>query len=39
VDDASENTVEEPIGDSYRPVVDVIFGQMLGLYCSVAHDL
>ena len=29
----------DPIGDAYRPVVDVIFGQMLGLYCSVAHDL
>ena len=39
VDDASENSGEEPIGDSYRPVVDVIFGQMLGLYCSVAHEL
>jgi tagatose-6-phosphate ketose/aldose isomerase len=35
VDDAGE----EPIGDSYRAVVDVIFGQMLGLYCSVAHEL
>lgn len=36
-------TVADPIGDgindAYRPVVDVIFGQMLGLYCSVAHDL
>ncbi len=39
VDDASEHAGEEPIGDSYRPVVDVIFGQMLGLYCSVAHEL
>lgn len=32
-----------PIGveveDSYRPVLDVIFGQTLGLYCSVAHQL
>lgn len=35
VDDASM----EPIGDAYRPVVDVIFGQLLGLYCSVAHEL
>lgn len=25
--------------DVYRPVVDVIFGQLLGLYCSVAHGL
>jgi tagatose-6-phosphate ketose/aldose isomerase len=25
--------------DAYRPVVDVIFGQLLGLYCSVAHEL
>ncbi len=39
VDDARKRAEEEPIGDSYRPVVDVIFGQMLGLYCSVAHDL
>jgi tagatose-6-phosphate ketose/aldose isomerase len=39
VDVASEGAGEEPIGDSYRPVVDVIFGQMLGLYCSVAHEL
>jgi tagatose-6-phosphate ketose/aldose isomerase len=31
--------VDDSIDDSYRPVVDVIFGQMLGLYCSVAHDL
>ncbi len=31
--------VENDIDDAYRPVVDVIFGQMLGLYCSVAHDL
>jgi tagatose-6-phosphate ketose/aldose isomerase len=39
VDDAGEDAHEEPIGDSYRAVVDVIFGQMLGLYCSVAHEL
>lgn len=31
--------VEDGIDDAYRPVVDVIFGQMLGLYCSVAHEL
>lgn len=31
--------VDDEINDAYRPVVDVIFGQMLGLYCSVAHDL
>jgi len=41
VDDTSESEGEgeKPIGDGYRPVVDVIFGQMLGLYCSVAHKL
>ena len=27
------------IDDLYRPIVDVIFGQLLGLYCSVAHGL
>ena len=27
------------VADAYRPPLDVIFGQMLGLYCSVAHDL
>jgi hypothetical protein len=26
-------------GDGIGPVLDVIFGQMLGLYCSVAHEL
>lgn len=31
--------VNEDIEDAYRPVVDVIFGQMVGLYCSVAHQL
>lgn len=25
--------------DAYRPVLDVIFGQLLGLYCSVARQL
>jgi tagatose-6-phosphate ketose/aldose isomerase len=29
----------EDIADGYRPVVDVIFGQLLGLYCSIAHEL
>jgi tagatose-6-phosphate ketose/aldose isomerase len=27
------------VDDAYRPVLDVIFGQLLGLYCSVAHRL
>jgi tagatose-6-phosphate ketose/aldose isomerase len=31
--------VDDSIDDAYRPVVDVIFGQLLGLYCSVAHEL
>jgi tagatose-6-phosphate ketose/aldose isomerase len=31
--------VDEEIVDEYRPVVDVIFGQLLGLYCSLAHGL
>lgn len=39
VDDAGADAGEEALGDSYRAVVDVIFGQMLGLYCSVAHEL
>lgn len=25
--------------DAYRPILDVIFGQLLGLYCSIRHDL
>ncbi len=25
--------------DAYRPPVDVIFGQILGLYCSISHGL
>jgi tagatose-6-phosphate ketose/aldose isomerase len=25
--------------DAYRPILDVIFGQLLGLYCSIAHNL
>jgi len=31
--------IEEDIPDEYRPVLDVIFGQLLGLYCSVAREL
>ncbi len=31
--------LEVAVADVYRPPVDVIFGQMLGLYGSVAHDL
>jgi len=31
--------VDGDIADEYRPVLDVIFGQLLGLYCSVARDL
>lgn len=31
--------IEEDIPDAYRPVLDVIFGQLLGLYCSVAREL
>nr|WP_218892090.1 tagatose-6-phosphate ketose isomerase [Granulicella arctica] len=31
--------LDDDIDDAYRPVVDVIFGQLLGLYCSVAHAL
>jgi tagatose-6-phosphate ketose/aldose isomerase len=31
--------VPDEIGDGYRPVLDVIFGQLLGLYHSVAHGL
>jgi tagatose-6-phosphate ketose/aldose isomerase len=27
------------VDDRYRPILDVIFGQLLGLYCSVARDL
>jgi tagatose-6-phosphate ketose/aldose isomerase len=29
----------DDIADGYRPVLDVIFGQLLGLYCSMAHEL
>ena len=31
--------VDDAIDDAYRPALDVIFGQLLGLYCSVAHKL
>lgn len=31
--------VDDGIADPYRPVVDVIFGQLLGFYCSVARGL
>jgi tagatose-6-phosphate ketose/aldose isomerase len=31
--------IQVDVDDVYRPVLDVIFGQMLGLYCSVAHHL
>lgn len=31
--------VNTDVDDAYRPVLDVIFGQLLGLYCSVAHQL
>ena len=31
--------IEANVEDSYRPVLDVIVGQLIGLYCSVAHGL
>jgi len=31
--------IQVDVDDAYRPVLDVIFGQLLGLYCSVAHKL
>jgi tagatose-6-phosphate ketose/aldose isomerase len=31
--------IHDDIADLYRPALDVIFGQLLGLYCSVAHEL
>lgn len=31
--------IKTDVDDTYRPVLDVIFGQLLGLYCSVAHQL
>jgi tagatose-6-phosphate ketose/aldose isomerase len=38
---ASERYLEIPgdVPDLYRPPVDVLFGQLLGLYCSLAHKL
>jgi tagatose-6-phosphate ketose/aldose isomerase len=32
-------SVDADVADAYRPILDVIFGQLLGLYCSVARDL
>ena len=32
-------TIPNEISDAYRPVIDVIFGQLLGLYCSVGRHL
>jgi len=32
-------SIDVDVADSYRPILDVIFGQLLGLYCSVARDL
>jgi tagatose-6-phosphate ketose/aldose isomerase len=32
-------TIDTQIHDTLRPVLDVIFGQLLGLYLSVAHNL
>ena len=31
--------LHDDIQDLYRPVLDVIFGQLLGLYCSIAQGL
>lgn len=31
--------VDDGIADAYRPVVDVIFGQLLGFHCSLARGL
>lgn len=31
--------IEDGIADVYRPALDVLFGQLLGLFCSVAHGL
>jgi tagatose-6-phosphate ketose/aldose isomerase len=32
-------SVPDDVADGYRPVLDVIFGQLLGLYASIACDL
>ncbi len=31
--------IDAEVEDEYRPALDVIFGQLLGLYSSVAHQL
>lgn len=31
--------VESDVSDLYRPALDVIFGQLLGLHCSMFHQL
>jgi tagatose-6-phosphate ketose/aldose isomerase len=31
--------VEADVSDAYRPVLDVMFGQLLGLHCSIFHRL
>lgn len=31
--------INADVDDTYRPVLDVMFGQLLGLYCSVEHQL
>jgi tagatose-6-phosphate ketose/aldose isomerase len=31
--------IQIDVDDGYRPVLDVILGQLLGLYCSLAHQL
>jgi tagatose-6-phosphate ketose/aldose isomerase len=31
--------IHDGIEDLYRPILDVLFGQLLGLYCSVARGL
>lgn len=32
-------SIHDEIPDAYRPALDVIFGQLLGLYCSVSYQL
>ena len=31
--------IQGSFADAYRPPVDIIFGQILGLYCSMSHGL
>ena len=31
--------IHDAIPDLYRPALDVLFGQLLGLFCSIAHGL